>query len=129
MLTRRVLTSILGFAILFISPALADTSTPFTLSAFKAAQSEGKPILIEIAASWCPTCRAQEPIIKDLLGNDKFKQMVAFRVDFDDQTDVVRAFGAQTQSTLIVFAGTKEVGRSVGETDPASIEALLSQAL
>ena len=25
--------------------------------------------------SWCPTCRAQEPIIKDLLGNNKFKNM------------------------------------------------------
>ena len=43
--------------------------------------------------------------------------------------DVVRAFGAQSQSTLIVFAGTEEVGRSVGVTDPASIETLLSQAL
>jgi thioredoxin-like negative regulator of GroEL len=129
MLTRRVFFNFASAAILFASPALAGGSAPFTQSAFEAAQNEGKPILIEIAASWCPTCRAQEPIIKDILGSDKFKEMVAFRVDFDDQKDVVRTFGAQSQSTLIVFAGTKEVGRSVGETDPSSIEALLGQAL
>lgn len=129
MLTRRVFLNLTSAALLAGSTALAGAATPFTQSAFEAAQNEGRPILIEIAASWCPTCRAQEPIIKDLLGNERFKDMLAFRVDFDDQRDVVKAFGAQSQSTLIVFAGTKEVGRSVGDTDPASIEALLSQAL
>ena len=129
MLMRRVFLALTCAAFLAGSTAIADDSTPFTRAAFTAAQNEGKPILIDIAASWCPTCRAQEPIIKDLLGSEKFKDLVAFRVDFDSQKDVVRTFGAQTQSTLIIFAGTKEVGRSVGDTDPASIEALLSQAL
>jgi thioredoxin 1 len=110
-----------------LAPTFAFAKTPaFTEAAFKAAQKDGKSILIEIHASWCPTCKAQAPILNGLLETPKFKDVVSFRVDFDDQADQVRAFGAQTQSTLIVFKGTKEMGRSVGDTDPASIEALLA---
>ncbi len=38
-------------------------------------------------------------------------------------------FGVQKQSTLIVFKGATEVGRSIGDTDKASIEALLAKGL
>jgi hypothetical protein len=41
----------------------------------------------------------------------------------------VRWFKATSQSTLIVFKDSKETGRSVGDTDPASIAALLDKAL
>jgi thioredoxin 1 len=35
----------------------------------------------------------------------------------------------QKQSTLIVFKGTQETGRSTGDTNAASIEGLLAKAL
>lgn len=108
-------------------PALAAAPQPFTLAAFEAAQKAGKPILVEIHADWCPTCKAQAPIIGELSAQPKFKDLVVFRVDFDKQTDVVRKFGAQMQSTLIVFKGAQEVGRSVGETQRAAISALLDK--
>jgi thioredoxin 1 len=36
---------------------------------------------------------------------------------------------ATSQSTMIVYQGETEKGRSVGDTNPASIEALLDGAL
>jgi thioredoxin 1 len=50
-------------------------------------------------------------------------------VDFDAQKDAVRKFGALMQSTLIVFKGGRETGRSVGDTNPDSIAALLDKAV
>ena len=47
------------------------------------------------------------------------------RVDFDAQRDVVRAFGAEATSTLIVFKGTEERGRAAGITNPTAIRILL----
>ncbi|CCE02732.1 putative Thioredoxin (H-type,TRX-H) (fragment) [Bradyrhizobium sp. STM 3809] len=41
----------------------------------------------------------------------------------------MKGFGAQMQSTLIVFKGTTETGRSVGDTKEASISALLDKSL
>jgi hypothetical protein len=50
-------------------------------------------------------------------------------VDFDSRKDVMRALGAQRHSTLIVYAGGAEFGRSVGDTRRDGIEALLASAL
>lgn len=109
--------------------AQADSTVPYSDDAFKAAQAAGQPILIEIHAVWCPTCKAQKPIIDKLAAEPKFKDLKIFRVDFDDMKPVVQAFGAKMQSTLIVFKGTKEIGRSVGDTKETSIAALLDKSL
>ena len=86
-------------------------------------------MLVEVAAPWCPTCKAQRPIIDKLAATDKFKGFVLLTVDFDTQKDTLRKLNARSQSTLIVYKGATEVGRSVGDTNPASVEALLAKAL
>jgi thioredoxin 1 len=111
------------------APSWANAAIPFSAGAFKAAQASGSPILVEIHADWCPTCKAQNPILDRLTSNAKFKDLKIFRVDFDAMKPVVKQFGAQMQSTLIVFKGTAEQGRSVGDTKEASIEALLDKSL
>jgi thiol-disulfide isomerase/thioredoxin len=128
MISRRTF----GIAVLtaiVAKPAFAQSEVPFSHSAFEAAQKDGKSILVEIHASWCPTCKAQKPIIESLLGTPKYKNLVTFRMDFDAQAQEVRAMGAQSQSTLVVFKGSKEVGRSVGDTNPASIEQLMAAGI
>ena len=107
------------------TPAFAAQTTSFDRVQFNAAQQAGRPILVDIWASWCPTCAAQEPIIEQLTASPDYRDLLIFRVDFDSQKDIVRAFGARSQSTLIAFHGTRETGRSVGDTDPNSIAKLL----
>jgi thioredoxin 1 len=111
------------------APSWANTAVPFSAEAFKAAQAAGSPILVEIHADWCPTCKAQNPILNKLTSEPKFKDLKIFRVDFDAMKPVVKEFGAQMQSTLIVFKGAAEQGRSVGDTKEASIAALLDKSL
>jgi len=128
MTTRRLLLAVsllLGLA----AAAQAAERQPFTKEAFAAAQAAGQSILVDIHAPWCPTCRAQEPILEKLTQEPKFEGLKVFRVDFDSQKDAVRAFKATRQSTIIVFKGAKETGRSVGDTNAASIATLLEKAL
>lgn len=131
MITRRRLISlvaVLPIALSFsISHATAEQA--FTAAALEAAQKAGKSILVDVAASWCPTCHAQKPIIDGLAKSEKFKDFVFLKVDFDSQKGELRQLNARMQSTLIVFKGANEVGRSVGDTNPESIEALLAKAL
>jgi thioredoxin 1 len=132
-LTRRVFSGA-AFAALLVtagsfSSAFAANPVPFSAEAFKAAQASDKPILVEIHADWCPTCKAQDPILDKLTAEPKFRNLKIFRVDFDSMKPVVRQFGAQMQSTLIVFKGAAEQGRSVGDTKEASIAALLDKSL
>jgi thiol-disulfide isomerase/thioredoxin len=110
-------------------PAFSAESVPFEQARFAAAQKEGRPILIDISAAWCPICAAQKPIIERLSAKPEFKKLIIFRVDFDKQKEAVRGFDARMQSTLVGFHGTKETGRSVGDTKEPSIEHLLESTL
>ena len=114
---------------LFVAGSAIAASPAFDQAAFDKLQAEGKPILIAVHADWCGICKKQEPIIDDLLKTPALKPITAFRVDFDQQKDIVRSFNASRQSTLIVFKGGKEVGRSTGVTDKGSIAALLQKAI
>jgi thioredoxin 1 len=101
----------------------------FTQSAFDAAQAAGKPILIEVSAPWCPTCKVQGPIISSLVAKPEFGKIAVFEVDFDSQKDVLAKFNVRQQSTLIAFKGRSEVSRSTGETKAESIARLLKTAI
>lgn len=125
-LLRTLLVAILP--LLVAAPSFANEFFPFDAARFAAAQQTDQPILVDIRASWCPTCAAQKPILERLTTEPAFKHLIVFTVDFDSQKDVVRRFHADMQSTLIAFKGTHETGRSVGDTNPQSIEQLLRSA-
>jgi thioredoxin len=130
MLSRRAaLLAAAAASSVFVTTAFATETKQFTQNDFAEAQKAGKPIFVAIHATWCPTCKAQKPILSELMAQPKFKNLVYFVVDFDSQKDAVNFFGAQMQSTLIAFKGERETGRSVGDTDRSSIAALLNKTL
>jgi thioredoxin 1 len=109
--------------------ALALKVKEIEIPSFAKAAAAGKPILVHVTAPWCGTCKIQKPIVSKLEKEPAFKDLVVLNVDFDSQKEILRDLQVQSQSTMIVFKGEKEVDRSVGETDPAAIEALLKKAL
>jgi thioredoxin 1 len=131
MISRRnlVIIAACATALMPFAATAADDIRPFSPAEFGAAQKAGKPILVEIHADWCPTCKAQAPIIGELRKEPRFKDLVVFRVDFDGQKEAVKQFGARQQSTLITFKGSAEAGRSVGDTSKAAIGSLLAKAI
>lgn len=118
-------------ATLFAAAPLAQAAPiqPFTMAALHAAQAQGRPILVDAYADWCPTCRAQAPTITSMSNDPVFGKLVIFRLDYDKQLAEKRSLGVRQQSTLIAFHGAKETGRLVGVTDPAKIKALADGAL
>ncbi|MBI3444311.1 MAG: thioredoxin family protein [Magnetospirillum sp.] len=105
----------------------ANAGQAYDAKAFTQAQEAGKSIVVDVTAPWCPTCARQKPIIQ--AQETAHPALVVFEVDFDTAKDVLRQFHVQSQSTLVVFKGAKEVGRSTGETDPAALGALIAKGL
>lgn len=127
---RSLMASALALGVLAVAPAASALERlDYTIAAFDAALAAGKPILVEIQAPWCPTCRAQTPILSKIEERPEFANLVVLHIDFDSQKDAVRRFRALKQSTLIAFKGGKEAARSLGDTDPASLAALVAKTL
>ena len=130
-MTRRFafLMTMLASMILSIAAVRASEPQPFVASAFVSAQKQGKSIVIHVSAPWCPTCKAQHPIIHRFTAQPDFKDVVVFEMDFDTAGANLRTVNARSQSTLIGFKGVRETSRSVGDTSVSGIEALFQSTL
>ena len=111
-----------------LTAAHAAETKPFDQKTFDALQAAGKPVLIDVYADWCPTCKQQAPIISQLLTTPEFKDFTVLKVNFDTQKDVRQVLNVAQQSTFIVFRGKSEVARTVGDTSKDSIAATLRKA-
>lgn len=96
---------------------------------FNEALNQGKTVIVGVHASWCPTCKKQEPIIERLSSHKEFQKAIFFRVDLDHDREFLKRFNVSTQSTLIVFKGTKEIARSTGETSTEKIKELFLRGM
>jgi thioredoxin 1 len=127
MILRRTLLSFAVFAC--FSSAFAGERALFDKDNFEKAQAQGKRILVEVSAPWCPTCKAQAPIIEKYTKLPAHKDVMIFMVDFDTMKDELKYFNARSQSTLIMFKGKKETGRSAGDTTDDGIGKLIQSSL
>ncbi len=130
-MSRRTILGLGAAALLMasIGTAAAVERAPFDRTAFDAALAAGGPVLVDVNAPWCTTCWAQGKALGTLFSKPDYAGYQVFVVDYDTEKDVMRSFGATQRSTLIVFSGGAEKGRVVGDTRPASIEALLAKGL
>ena len=122
-------TLLIAFLLLAAATSFAAETKPFDQATFEALQAAGKPVLVDVYADWCPTCKAQEPLISALIVSAEFKDYTVLRVNFDTQKDVRKVLNVPNQSTLIVYRGKREVVRSTGDTSKESIAASLRKGL
>jgi thioredoxin 1 len=133
MLARTTLSNALrlaaGAVLAFAALAAGAVEMPFTQAAFDKAVAAGQPVIVDFQASWCPTCKAQKPIVQSLMQEPKMKDVTLFAADYDTEQALKRQLRVAQQSTFVVFKGGKEVGRSTGETSKSAIAALFDKAL
>ncbi|HWD67600.1 MAG TPA: thioredoxin family protein [Caulobacteraceae bacterium] len=111
------------------APSRAAAIQPFSEAAFHAAQAQGRSILVDAHADWCPICHLQAPTLAKLANEPAFSKLVILRLNYDRQIAEKQALGIRMQSTLIAFKGSKETGRSVGVTSASQVTALAQTAL
>lgn len=60
----------------------------------------GRPLLINVWASWCPPCRAEMPSLERLAWSDFGQQMAVIGISTDDYIDRALAFLKRSNATL-----------------------------
>lgn len=96
---------------------------------FVMAQQKGKSIVVDVYADWCPTCRAQAPILDELRQERASGDVLFVKVNFDHEKDFLRAHRIPRQSTVLVFNGTQETARSIAETNRVRLRRVVLEAL
>ncbi len=118
-----------GLLALVVIAASAGEVRKYDQAAFDTRAAADRPIVVAVHASWCPTCKAQEPIVRDLMNRPAYKQVTTFMLDFDADKAWLKKYKVGMQSTLVAFKGSREVGRSVGDTTSAGIEDLVKKTV
>lgn len=118
----------LGLATAF-SLAMAGQIVPYNQQTFDHLTAEGKPVVLDISATWCPTCKAQKPIVENLMKQPAFSDVTLMRIDFDSQKPLLRKYHVTMQSTLVAFKGEAEVARSVGDTSRTGLRSLFEKTV
>lgn len=124
----KLLKMMVALVLLQCSSAFA-AGQAFTQSNFDALLKAGKPVVIHIHASWCPTCKAQDPILNTEIKSPEFKDVTFLEVNFDTEKSFLKTHNVSAQSTILVFKDGKEVGRSTGDTKQPSIDSLVKKSL
>jgi thiol-disulfide isomerase/thioredoxin len=99
----KLAVALLSVSFALALPARAFETKPYDAAAFKAAQDAGAPILVDVFAPWCPTCKAQQQVLDKLKANPDLDKITVFKVDYDNQPEAVQSFNARMQSTLIAY--------------------------
>ena len=103
--------------------------TSYNEAEFMMAQKKGKTIVVDVYADWCPTCRAQAPILEELRQERHGGDVLFVKVNFDEEKAFLRAHRIPRQSTVLVFKGMDEVARSVAETNRTRLRSVVQGAL
>ena len=126
----KIANTILAIALSSLaSLAMAGDIKPFSQQEFNQLTKAGKPVVLDISAPWCPTCKEQKPIIDGLMKQPAYKDVTLMTIDFDSAKPTLKKFKVTMQSTLVAFKGEKEVGRSIGDTTPEGLERLVKKTV
>ena len=116
--------------LLFLAAAHAFAGEqPFDQKAFDDLRAAHKPVVVFVHANWCATCKRQQEILDGLLAQPPYQSLTVLRVDYDAQKAEQKALGVANRSTLVAFKDGAEVERSVADTQPDHLAALLRKAL
>lgn len=101
---------------------------PFSEALFNTYQNNNELILIDVFATWCPTCRKQAKILDQYFAENPDSKLKVLKVNFDTQKDWVTHFRAPRQSTFVLYRGNEKLWFSVADTNKTKIFNKLSQA-
>lgn len=115
------------FAVCLTAAAWAVDKEPFSNARFAELQSQGELILVDVFATWCPTCALQQKILANYVAAHPEVNLHVLVVDFDKDRDYVRQFRAPRQSSLFLYKGAEQVWFSVAETREEVVFAAINE--
>jgi thioredoxin 1 len=95
---------------------------------FERLRSNPRPVVLDFWAPWCAPCRAIGPVVEKL-GEEYAGRVDLWKVNADEQSDLLRSLRIYGIPTLIAFHEGEEVNRRTGAASAAVLSSLFVSAL
>lgn len=120
--------AVLFLATLPFQAVFSATPAEFSDTAFATAQAEGRTVVVETYAPWCPPCRIQSPILDSLRSQDPFKQVLVLRIGERTPSPIWNRLRLKGFGTLVIYRGSREMARG-NPTNESAVADLLRRGL
>ena len=96
-----------------------DHTTNFTIEKFEEAKKNGETIVVTAWTKYCGTCKRQK-VVLDQAQKD-FKDVLFLYYNHPKMKDVAKYLKIEHRSTILVYKGSAEVSRTLGQVDKSII--------
>ena len=93
---------------------------------FDELMTRDEPVMVEIYASWCPTCLLQHRALMTLHEEGRSPNIRAVRADFDRDVAFRERHGFRHTGIIVVFQNGNETHRASGLVTADKIEAFIT---
>ena len=118
---------IVSFLFFCVSANAVEKKTNFSIEIFEEAKASGKSIVINSYEVWCGTCSKQTKILNQ--AEKMFKDIVFLSYDQSTNKDVAQLLNVKFWTTIVVYKGSNEVARVVGQTDKEVFYSAIQKAI
>ena len=84
----KLFSSLVTYGVFLLSVSAHADFKSFSKSEYDTAIKSGHTLVVDFHASWCPTCKKQEPILNEIVNMKGYETVVALKADFDKEKDL-----------------------------------------
>ncbi len=122
----------------FDGKILAGKTSPlldFTKSDYDTAFASDKLIVLYFFANWCPSCKAEFPLMENAFNNLNTDKVIGFRVNYNDnetdgnEKELARKFGVAYQHTKVFIRNGERILKSPESWSSPRYDSEINKAL
>ena len=110
-----------------ISANAVEKKTNFSIETLEKAKTTGKTIVINSYEIWCGTCSKQTKILDQ--AEKEFNEVVFFSYEQSKNKDIAKKLKIKHWTTIVVYRGSKEIARIIGQTDKETIYSAIKKGI
>ena len=115
------------FFFLCVSANAVEKKTNFSIETFEKAKASGKTIVINSYEVWCGTCSTQTKVLDQ--AEQEFKEIIFLSYEQSKNKDIAKKLGIKHWTTIVVYKGSNEVSRIIGQTKKEIIYSAIKEGI